>query len=56
MVAISQTTFSNAFFMNETFCILSQISLKFVSKGPIDSNPALGGDELKAVHVHMCHL
>ena len=28
-------------FMNEKFCILVKISLKFVSKGPIDSNPAL---------------
>ena len=28
-------------FMNEKFCILIKISLKFVSKGPIDNNPAL---------------
>ena len=27
--------------MNENFCILIKISLKFVPKGPIDSNPAL---------------
>ena len=28
-------------FMNEKFCILSKISLKFVPKGPFDNNPAL---------------
>ena len=28
-------------FVNEKFCILMKISLKFVRKGPIDSNPAL---------------
>ena len=28
-------------FMNENFCILSKISLKFVHKGPIDDNLAL---------------
>ena len=28
-------------FMNEKFCILIQISLKFVPKYPIDNNPAL---------------
>ena len=28
-------------FLNETFCILIKISLKFVLKGPIDNNPAL---------------
>ena len=28
-------------FMNENFCILIKISLKFVPKGPIDNNPAL---------------
>ena len=27
--------------VNEKFCILIKISLKFVSKGPIDYNPAL---------------
>ena len=27
--------------MNENFCIFIQISLKFVSKNPIDNNPAL---------------
>ena len=28
-------------FMNERFCILIQISLKFVPKDPINNNPAL---------------
>ena len=28
-------------FMNEIFCILNKISMKFVPKGPINSNPAL---------------
>ena len=28
-------------FMNEKFCILIKISLKFVPMGPIDNNPAL---------------
>ena len=28
-------------FVNEKFCILIIISLKFVPKGPIDNNPAL---------------
>ena len=28
-------------FMNEKFCILIEISLKFVPKSPIDNNPAL---------------
>ena len=28
-------------FMNEKLCILIEISLKFVPKGPIDNNPAL---------------
>ena len=27
--------------MNEKFCILIKISLKFVPKGPVDNNPAL---------------
>ena len=41
MTAFSQTIFSDAFFVNEKFGILVKISLKFVSKGPIDNNPAL---------------
>ena len=28
-------------FVNEKFCILIKISLKFVPKDPIDNNPAL---------------
>ena len=28
-------------FVNEKFCILIKISLKFVPKGPIDNNPTL---------------
>ena len=28
-------------FVNENFCILIEISLKSVAKGPIDNNPAL---------------
>ena len=27
-------------FVNEKFCILIEISLKFVTKGPINNNPA----------------
>ena len=27
-------------FLNEKFCILNKISLKFVPEGPIDNNPA----------------
>ena len=34
MDAISQTTLSNAFFVNENVKILIEISLKFVPKGP----------------------
>ena len=30
-----------SFFVNEKFCILIKISLKFVPKGPIDHNPTL---------------
>ena len=32
---------SKCIFMNEKFCILIQISLKFVPKGPIDNKSAL---------------
>ena len=28
-------------FVNKKFCVLIQISLKFVPKGPIDTDPAL---------------
>ena len=41
LAAISQTTVSNAFFLNEKFRILIEISLKFVPKDLIDNNPAL---------------
>ena len=40
MAAVSQTMFSYVFFVNENFCILIKISLKFVPKGPNDNNPA----------------
>ena len=43
MAAIPQST-DNIFrciFVNEKFCILIQISLKFVPKGPIDNNSVL---------------
>ena len=40
MAAILQMIFI-CIFVNETFCILIKISLKFVPKGPIDDNPAL---------------
>ena len=41
MAAISQLIFSDAFFVNEKFCILIKNSPKFVPKGPIDNNAAL---------------
>ena len=41
MDAISQTPFSNAFFVNENVWIPIKISLKFVPKGPINNIPAL---------------
>ena len=41
MAAISQTIFSDAFYVNEEFCISIKISLNFVPKGVIDNNPAL---------------
>ena len=40
MAAISQTVFKRIF-VNEIFCILIKISLKFVPRGPTDNNPAL---------------
>ena len=45
MIAISQTMFSDAFFVNEKFSILIIISLKAFPEGPIDINPALLGTE-----------
>ena len=41
MDAISQTTFSSAFFFNENVWIPIKILLKFVPKGPINTIPAL---------------
>ena len=41
MATISQTLFSDAFFVNEKFHILIKISLKFVLKGSIDNNSAV---------------
>ena len=43
MAAILQMTFSlfRCILVNEKFCILIQISLKFVPKGPIDNKSAL---------------
>ena len=40
MTNISQTIFSDAFFVNQKFCILIQISPKFVSRGPINNIPS----------------
>ena len=31
----------NCIFVNEKFCFLIKISLKFVSKGPIDNDPVM---------------
>ena len=45
MAANLQRTFLNKVFVwNENYCNLIQISLKFVSKGPINHNPAFGSD------------
>ena len=41
MDVIFQTTFSNAFSLNENVWISIEISLKFVPKGPIHDIPAL---------------
>ena len=41
MDAVSQTTFSNVFFLKENILIPIKISLKFVPKGPINNTPAL---------------
>ena len=41
MVAIFQTTFSKALFLNENALISIKISLKFVPKGQINNIPAL---------------
>ena len=41
MAAISADDIFKSIFMNEKFCILIKISLKFVPQGPIDNNQAL---------------
>ena len=41
MAAILADDVFKFIFVNEKFCILIQIPLKFVPKGPIDNNPAL---------------
>ena len=41
MAAISADNIFKRIFMNEKFCILIKIALKFVPQGPIDNNPAL---------------
>ena len=41
MAAISQMTFSNAFFLNEKFNISIRISMRFAPKAPIDNKSAL---------------
>ena len=41
MAAISQTAFFRTMFMNEMFCTLIKMSLKFVPKVTIDNIPAL---------------
>ena len=41
MAAILADDIFRCIFMNEKFCILIEISLKFVPKGPINNNPAL---------------
>ena len=41
MAAISPDNIFKCIFSNEKFRFLTEISLEFVSKGPIDNNPAL---------------
>ena len=41
MAAIFADNIFRCNFVNEKFCILIEISLKFVPKGPINNNPAL---------------
>ena len=41
MAAILADDISKRIFLNEKLWILIEISLKFVSKGPMDNNPAL---------------
>ena len=44
MDAISQTIFSDAFSRMKKKCILIEISLQFVPKGPIGKQPNIGLD------------
>ena len=41
MTTIFADNIFRCIFVNETFCILIKISLKFVPKAPIHNNPAL---------------
>ena len=41
MATISQDNIFRCIFINKNFGILIKISLKFVTKGTIDNNPAL---------------
>ena len=41
MVAILADDIFRRIFVNEKFCILIKISLKFVPQSPIDNNPEL---------------
>ena len=41
MAAILTDDIFKCIFMNEKFCILIRISLKFAAKGEIDNKPAL---------------
>ena len=41
MAAILADDIFNCILLNEKFCTLIQISLKFVPKGPIDNNQVL---------------
>ena len=41
MVHVNSPPDFKCIFVNEKFCILIEISLRFDPKGPIDNNPAL---------------
>ena len=41
MAAILQTIFSDTFSWRKPFCIFIKLTLKLITKGPIDNNPAL---------------
>ena len=44
MSAIFVDDILRCIFLNEKFCILVKISLKFVSRGPIDNKPNIGSN------------